>query len=103
MRYFFHPESETYWTEESDSDALTRDGHATELDREEYLEGLATQALWNVLLNGGSVPDDAVDCAAEMIEQGVFGPSEECVDEYGLPLAEYVIAVGSAKRGWVNR
>jgi len=57
----------------------------------------ASDALRSARENDAEVPGTDVGAAAEMIEQGVFGPSEECVDEYGLPLSRYVDAVAVAR------
>lgn len=58
---------------------------------------LALDAFKNAAENDAEVPADDKQAAAEMIEQGVFDGSEDCVDKYGDPLPEYVEAVTKAR------
>lgn len=101
MRYFYHPESESYYLSDDDS---VGDGMQVELDRDEFLEGLAYEALQNAAQNDASVPDDDVELAREMISGGVFalGGGEdgdpEVLSEDGDPLDDVVRAAGRARR-----
>lgn len=48
--------------------------------------------------NGYEVPDSDEECATEMIEHGVFGPTEDCLTVEGKPLPMYVEAVSESRR-----
>lgn len=95
MRYWYHTDSESYFTSEDEDYDPSGDGMSLELDRVEYLTSVAV--LKSAALNDGVVPRDNREAASEMVEQGVFGPTEDCLDEGGDVRGEYVLAVASAR------
>lgn len=97
MRYWYHTDSESYFTSEDEDYDPSGDGMSLELDRVEYLTSVAVQALESAALNDGVVPRDNREAASEMVEQAVFGPTEDCLDESGNVRGEYVLAVASAR------
>lgn len=59
---------------------------------------IVKEAIENCRENGYGMPHDDLAIAAELIEHGVFGPANDCLDGNGDVLDIYVQAVTEARK-----